>query len=100
MFWISGYFSYDPSFIMLSPPFSLLRFWNAVGQMFQPLDASSVCALLAFPLLMSISSTFSLWMNSSICIPSIQVLFFLIFIFSFCIIIMFLFIAYNLTLNL
>ena len=77
--------------MILSVLFPVFQLWNAVGQILDLLDAASLCALLFFPLLISISSTFSLWMSSSICIPVILLnfLFFknslLIFFSSFCI---------------
>ena len=77
--------------IILSALFSVFQLWNAVGQILDLLDAASLCALLFFPLITSISSTFSLWMSSSICISVILLncLFFknslLLFFSSFCI---------------
>ena len=65
------HFSLHNYCIILLALFSVFRFWNTVGQILEPLDASSLYALLFFPLLISISSTFSLWMSSSICIPVI-----------------------------
>lgn len=49
-FFIPGNASCFISFVILSPPFSLLHFWNAVGRILGSLRSPFLCALLSFPL--------------------------------------------------